>query len=182
MSEVTLKQMTDYILALGAADIDHSGKSYLAHAIGVSRDLEAWGCDGELSRAAVFHSIYGTEYFQKFTLPLERRGELSELIGERAERFAYWNCAMNRPTFDEDVFRTEGPYRLRDRFTEEDVPLSEADFNDVIRIHLCDWLEQVGRSGMWDYRREAYAQMAVRLGGIAEESYARVFGNNNVAS
>ncbi len=182
MSAVTLKQMTDYIQALGAADIEHSGKSYLAHAIGVSRDLEAWGCDEELARAAVFHSVYGTEYFQKFTLPLDRRGELSELIGERSERFAYWNCAMNRPTFDEDVFKTAGPYRLRDRFTNEDVPLSETDFDDVCRIHLCDWLEQVGRSEMWDYRRDAYAQMATRLGGVAQESYVRVFGEKSLVS
>ena len=39
----------------------------------------------------MFHSIYGTERFQGFTLPLERRGEISALIGERAERLAYLN-------------------------------------------------------------------------------------------
>ena len=45
----------------------------------------------------MFHSIYGTEKFQGFTLPLERRAEVRALIGDRAERLAYLNCAKDGP-------------------------------------------------------------------------------------
>jgi len=174
-----LKRMADFIRDVGATDVSHSERTYLAHAVGVHNDLKRWGCDDDLAKAAVFHSIYGTELFQRFTLPLERRGEVRELIGERAEWFAYLNCAMNREEFDKAVFQTEGPYFLHDRFTGERVPMSESDFNELVRMHLCDWLEQVHHSRMWDYRRAAYRQMAQRLGGIAEKEYQQVFAQEN---
>lgn len=53
--------------------------------------------------------------------------------------------------------------------------MTEQDFNDLMRIHLCDWLEQVARWGQWDYRRAAFERMAQRLGGIAAERFAAVF-------
>ena len=58
------KDLTDYIIALGAAEISHSDKTYLAHAIGVYNDMKAWNGTDELCRAALFHSIYGTQGFQ----------------------------------------------------------------------------------------------------------------------
>ena len=70
--------------------------TYLAHGAGVYRDLKSWGCSQELCDAGMFHSIYGTELFQDFTLPLERRGEVRNLIGERAERLVYLNCCLLR--------------------------------------------------------------------------------------
>ena len=124
----------------------------------------------------MFHSIYGTEKFQGFTLPLERRGEVRALIGDRAERLAYLNCAMDRASFDRALDQAAEPYRIIDRITGEEVALSRHDFDDLCRVHLFDWLEQVPRSREWDYRRAAYRRMAERLGGPAEERFQRVFG------
>src|SRR6202044_787715 len=114
------------------------------------------------------HSIYGTEMFQGFTLPLERRAEVRALIGDRAERLAYLNCAMDRASFDRALDGTAEPYRIIDRITGEAIALSGRDFDDLCRVHLYDWLEQVPRSHEWDYRREAYQKMAQRLGRPAE--------------
>ncbi|GAB4142081.1 MAG: hypothetical protein Tsb009_12140 [Planctomycetaceae bacterium] len=177
----SFKQMTNFIREVGADDVSHSERTYLAHAIGVYNDMKKWGCNEDLCHAAIFHSIYGTELFQRFTLPLERRDEVRAMIGNTAEQIAYLNCAMDREHFDRAIFQTEGPYYIRDRFTGEDVPLTEAEFNDMVRLHLCDWLEQVDHSKMWDYRRDAYRQMAVRLGGIALEEYDRVFALEDAA-
>ena len=94
--ESTFKDLTDFLITIGVDEIKHTDKGYLAHAIGVHNDLREWGCGVALCRAAMFHSIYGTEFFQGFTFPIERRGEIRELIGERAEKLAYWNCAINR--------------------------------------------------------------------------------------
>lgn len=169
------KQWIDFLKSEGADQISHSEKTYLGHAVAVFNDMQSWQCDDDLCRAALFHSIYGTQLFQRYAFPLERRHELREMIGERAELFAYWNCAMDREAFDQEVFRTEVPFQLIDRFADREIELSADDFDDLCRLHLCDWLEQVERADEWDYRREGYRQMAERLGGIALELYNRVF-------
>ena len=177
----TYKQMTDFLLGLGTEQVSHTNKTYLAHVIGVYRFMEARGCTEELCRAGMFHSIYGTELFQRFALPLERRAEVRALIGERAERLAYLNCAMDRASFDRAVERGEAPYKILDRFIGAEVEVSEEDLTDLSRVHLYDWLEQVPRSQMPDYRREAYRRLATRLGGPALESYDRVFATLTAA-
>lgn len=177
--ETTFKQLTDFLVALGTDKVAHTEGIYLAHAIGVHNDLRDWGCDEDVCCAGMFHSIYGTELFQDFTLPLERRDEVRRLIGERAEKLAYLNCAMDRATYDAAVQGGEAPFQFRDRLTTETVELSEQVFHDLVTIHLCDWLEQVERSQMWDYRLQAYQDMANYLGGVALENYRNVFANIN---
>lgn len=169
------KRLTDFLIEQGVEQVSHTKKSYLAHLIGVYRDLEAQGCSEELCRAGMFHSIYGTEKFQGFKLPVEKRREVRALIGERAEWLAYLNCAMDRSSFDRALQETREPCRIIDRLTGEEVLLMRGDFDDLCRVHLYDWLEQVPRSQQWDYRRAAYRHMAERLGEAAKEAYDRVF-------
>ena len=76
------------------------------------------------------------------------------------------------------MIRRKAPYPIKDRLIGEDIVLDEATLDDLVNVHLCDWLEQVGRSESWDYRREEFRQMAVRLGGVAMESYERVYGDS----
>jgi hypothetical protein len=169
------KKFTDFLIGMGIEQIPHTQKSYLGHLIAVFRLLEAEGCSEDVCRAGMFHSIYGTEMFQGFKLPLERRAEVRALIGDRAERLAYVNCAMDRATFDHVISQAEEPYRITDRITGEEIQLSHRDFDDLCRVHLVDWLEQVARAQKWDYRRAAYRKIAKRLGPQAEENYERVF-------
>jgi hypothetical protein len=176
------KRLTSFLTGLGVEEVPHSSKSYLAHLVGVYRYMEARGCGAELCRAGMFHSIYGTELFQGFKLPLDRRADVSALVGERAERLAYLNCAMDRASFDRAVAQAEGPYAFTDRITGAEVRLSPADFDDLCRVHLYDWLEQVPRSRKWEYRRDAYRRLAERLGGPAKEAYDHVFAEAPAAS
>jgi hypothetical protein len=170
------KHLTDFLVGLGIEKIGHTQKSYLGHLIGVYRFMEAEGCSEELCRAGMFHSIYGTQQFQGFKLPLERRHEVRDLIGERAERLGYLNCAIDRAVFDRVVEEDGSSYQIRDRITGEDVVLAREDFDDLCRVHLYDWLEQVPRSAMsWGFRRRPYRRMAERLGPHAIEAYDRVF-------
>jgi hypothetical protein len=170
------KRLTDFLVGMGVGQVAHTHKSYLAHLIAVHRYLEAQGCPEEVCRAGLFHSIYGTERFQGFTLPLERRPEVRALLGERAERLAYLNCAVDRASLDRALEGEAGPYPIRDRITGEEVRLARDDFDDLCRVHLCDWLEQVPRSRLgWGYRRAAYRRMAERLGQAARGAYDHVF-------
>lgn len=176
----TFKELTDYLVSLGTSDIEHSEKSYLAHAIGVRNDMKTWGESDDLCHAALFHSIYGTQQFQGFTLPLDCRPELQSLIGEYAEKIAFVNCFMDRDTLDNQVREIKESYSITNRETGEEMLLTKRDFDDLARLHLCDWLEQVERSGAWGSRREAYRGMAERLGGVALESYDKVFAKEPV--
>jgi hypothetical protein len=176
------RTMIDFLRALGTEDVPHSGdKGFLAHLVGVFRDLEAWNCERDVCRAGLFHSIYGTELFQRFSLPQERRTEVRALIGDRAERIAFVNCLMDRSTFDA-LLESDGPYFIRNRETGETIELSREDYDDLVRVHLCDWLEQVPRSNRWDYRRDAYRRMAKRLGGVALDSFEHVYAAAPAAS
>jgi hypothetical protein len=169
-----LKPLTDFLVALGIARVSHTKSTYLAHLISVYQDMKKAGCTEEVSRAGLFHSIYGTELFQGFKLPLEQRVELRRMIGERAEKLAYLNCAMDRASFDRGLTQPSGPYRFIDRITGETVELDKADYDDLCRVHLFDLVEQVSRSQRWDYRRDSYRKMAERLGGSALAAYDRV--------
>jgi hypothetical protein len=176
------RNLTDFLIGIGVEGISHTNKTYLAHLIGVYRLMSDQGCTEELCRAGMFHSVYGTELFGRFALPLERRPEVRALIGDRAERLAYLNCAMDRSSFDAAVARAEEPYRFRDRFTGQEVELDQTDFDDLCRVHLYDWLEQVPRSKWWEYRRAAYRQTAARLGGVAQEAHDRAFAGESAGA
>src|SRR5437868_2498236 len=162
------KRLTDFLTGLGIATVAHTEKTYLAHLVSLYRLMQSRGFTEEVCRAGMFHSIYGTEKFQGFKLSVDRRPDVRALVGERAERLAYLNCAMDRASFDRAAEWPEAPYPLTDRLTGEEVRLTAADFDDLCRVHLYDWLEQVPRSRQWDYRRAAYRRLAARLGAAAE--------------
>jgi hypothetical protein len=172
----TWKELTDFLVSLGIEQVADTQKNYLAHLISVYKLMQSAGCDEELCRAGLFHSIYCTEKFQGFKLPLSRRSELADMIGSRAERLAYWNCQMDRSSFDELLGQLEGPYQLRERETGELMVLTRREFDDLCSVHLFDWLEQAPRSSFgWNYRRNAYRTMAQRVGAQALQNYDRVF-------
>src|SRR4051794_3186835 len=118
------RRLTGFLLGIGIEQVPHTHKSYLAHLVAVHNLLEKQGCLPDVCRAGMFHSIYGTERFQGFKLSLERRAEVRELIGDRAERLAYLNCAVDRASFDRIVDQAAEPYTIRDRITAAEVALS----------------------------------------------------------
>ena len=112
MTDPLYKQMTAFLLGQGIEEMEHTGKTYLGHLIAVHRMMEEQACSTDACRAGLFHSIYGTEAFQRFQLPLNRRAEVRDLIGERAERLAYLNCAMDRASFDAALQRGQSRMAL----------------------------------------------------------------------
>ena len=168
------KQMTTFLVDQGTDGIPHTGGAFLTHLVSVCRDLEAWDAEMPVCRAGMFHSIYGTELFQRFAFPEERREEIQELIGERAEFVAWVNCVMDRDSFCEQIERT-APYEITNRLTGNPIELDEQQFTDLCTVHLCDWLEQLPRLKKWDYRRKSFQKLADRLGGVARESFDAVY-------
>lgn len=53
----TFNELTDFFQQVGASDVTHTTKTYLAHAISVHGDLKKWGCDEEMQNVGLFHTI-----------------------------------------------------------------------------------------------------------------------------
>ncbi|MDE2746894.1 MAG: hypothetical protein OXI41_13040 [Chloroflexota bacterium] len=174
-----LPELLDFLYSLGTAEIDHTGHDFLTHLRAVHDLLAEHDAGDELAAAGLFHSIYGTERFQDFCLPLDRRQQVGDLIGERAERIAWLNCIMDRSTFDSAVSAAlsgEIDLAISDRDGNPPIELTIDQLRDLATVHLFDWLEQVERSEFgWGYRRVAYREMAQLLGPEVEALYDEVF-------
>ncbi|MEM7010369.1 MAG: DUF6817 domain-containing protein [Verrucomicrobiota bacterium] len=171
-----LKRYSDFLVGIGTESVEHTGESsFLKHLFAVYHDLKRWGYDEEICLAGLFHSVYGTDKFRRFALPLDRRDDVRDLIGERAERLAYFFCAMDRKSFDASLARGIEPYSMIDRFTGGTIEFNAPDFEDLCKMVLVDWLEQVPRSKQWDYRRETHQRLAERLGPFAVQERERVY-------
>lgn len=178
----TFKQLTNWFIETGADSVAHTEKGYLAHAIGVYNDLKAWGLGEDFARAGLFHSIYGTQVFQGFTLPVDRREEVREMIGEHWEQLCWLNCFMERESLYAQWDVDADTYTIKHRETGDPIELDRRTYDDLCTLHLCDWLEQVERSDMWDFQRSQFRNLANRLGGIAQESYDTVFSREPKAT
>ena len=88
------------------AALEHNGEeSFANHLVGVQSVLRSWSASETLCNAALFHSIYGTEGFQGYKLPLSHREEIAGLIGPEAERLAWIFCMVDRASVDASVLR-----------------------------------------------------------------------------
>jgi len=178
----------------------HNGEeAFDDHLVGVQSVLRTWGAKETLCNAALFHSIYGTEGFQGYKLPLSHRSEIAALIGEDAERLAWIFCMVDRPTVDQTVMNPPRPsdpppsFRSRLELGDFEIRLRSYDeWFDFVTLSLADWLEQVegaarkanpavrwGKGEAWAYRRDSYKAMAQILeqGGlkVAAQMYEEVF-------
>jgi hypothetical protein len=167
------------------AVLDHTGDSaFDEHLKGVQSVLRYWGSPSHLTNAGLFHSIYGTEGFQGFSLPLSERAAIQTLIGEKAERLSFWFCMVDRSTLDKTVFDWKEPVdpdfvfqmRARPELGRFDLTLNKEEWLDFVELTLADWLEQVEgaatipsslffwKSGeAFAYRRLAYRKMSAIL-------------------
>ncbi len=75
-------------LSLGCGELEHdSHVPFLSHLVGTHRILTQWGAGAELCDAGLFHSVYGTEYFDATTGAT--RPQIRDVIGAGAEAEDY---------------------------------------------------------------------------------------------
>mmetsp|Transcript_12428 Transcript_12428/g.29135 ORF Transcript_12428/g.29135 Transcript_12428/m.29135 type:complete len:319 (+) Transcript_12428:151-1107(+) len=163
--------------------LEHTGSAaFDEHLKGVQAVLRYWGSPVHVTNAGLFHSIYGTEGFQGFSLSLDERPAIKELIGEKAEKLAFVFCMVDRSTFDKTVFDWKEEdsasnasvynFRARPELGRFDITLTKQEWLDFIELSLADWLEQVEGAAakenplfLWKkgeayaYRRLAYRKM-----------------------
>jgi len=135
------------------AALKHNGEeAFDDHLIGVQSVLRSWGASETLCNAALFHSIYGTEGFQGYKLPLSHRAEVAGLIGADAERLAWIFCMVDRATVDATVLPAPRPgasfYARPDLGRFEITLRGEKEWLAFLTLSLADWLEQVYRQAL----------------------------------
>ena len=134
MSEINSKKL-NFILESTKAH-KHNGKTFFDHLLQTSGIVEKL-CQKigikeyqYLVDAALFHSIYGTDYFEHNTAI--SREKITLIIGERAEQLVYFFCSL--PERNIQILQHKFDKRLqRDLYILEYANLLELSITDVQR-------------------------------------------------
>ncbi|MET0646173.1 MAG: cyclophane-containing peptide 2OG-Fe(II) oxygenase YhhC [Pyrinomonadaceae bacterium] len=84
MSEEEFGELVALLRDIGADTVPHSNRYLIDHLQGTCRLLQKWQCDGDVCKAGLFHSVFGTPSFPRPLIGAERAEALREAIGERA--------------------------------------------------------------------------------------------------
>jgi hypothetical protein len=129
----------------------HSDHGLLAHLLGTRQLLVEWEARPALCDAGLFHSVYGTDCYELKAVPLTMRNGVQQLIGEEAESLVWLFCTMRRET----LFQNPGPkgeLRVQHRLTDEWLPLTKIQYEDLLTMTIANTLEAFPRCS-WYWRR-----------------------------
>jgi len=177
------------------------GGNFLAHLQGCEDLMREWQRkDGKqlipdtMCLAGLYHSIYGTQGYQAFRFPPERRDEIRQVVGARGEATCFYTCVMERGSWhklvlaNKDLKRGETPQgALRPRSYgsvvdvgyvtgDEQFHLSADEYTDMCATYLAHRLEhneKNRRYGVPGKEEAVFEAMAKHVGGAALEEYRR---------
>lgn len=147
MSQVVEKELhqarLDFLNEHQASDISHSGRDLLTHLQGTHDILRRWQLSDELCLAGMFHSVYGTDGFNKQPVPMRKRAQVRALIGTEAERLVFLFCTVRRIT----LFDLNGLAGIKFRDEHYTCDISEDEFSALLHLEYANTLEQCGELG-----------------------------------
>jgi len=129
----------------------HSDRGLFDHLLGTRQLLVEWEARPALCDAGLFHSVYSTDHYELKALPLSRRDDVRELIGDEAESLVFLFCMMRRETLYDNL-RKDRDFSVKHRLTGEWIPLTEGQFRDLITLSFANCLEAFPRCA-WNDRR-----------------------------
>ncbi|WP_063752854.1 DUF6817 domain-containing protein [Streptomyces sp. NRRL S-350] len=152
-----------FLHAHEADRIPHPGGTLLAHLRRVAALLADWGCDPAVQAAGLCHAAYGTDGFDRTLLSPDRREELADLIGRRAEALVHLYASCDRAA----VYPRLGVERtpvFRDRFTGDERTPTEEELRAFLAITVANELDVLAHN----------AELAARYGPDLYGLFARV--------
>ncbi len=175
--EQKIGEIVDFLIAHGAANNVHSGRSLLHHLLGTMNQLSIWEASETLCIAGLVHSVYGTECFQGSIIDRQMRDRVRQEVGSEAEQLAYLFGVMVNASF---FAALEGvpPYELRNRLNGQPIAIDEEQLTDLCLLHLANWFEQRPRLPP-EYRlilRHEYAKMISFLPATAARALCDAYG------
>jgi hypothetical protein len=159
----SLEARIRFLREANTGSMPHTDRGLLDHLLGTRKLLVDWGAPPAVCDAGLFHSVYGTEHYEPVALPLSMRAAVRDLIGEEAECLAWLFCFMRRETFDGNLLRREGEFAIQHRLTAERIPLSTAEFRDLVTMTFANTLEAMPRLS-WAVRRNCRNYLRPFLG------------------
>lgn len=87
----------DFLIAQGAGDTAHSGRTLLDHLVNTYILLKDMGADEDVALAGLFHSVYGTNIFKTSVVDDAQTNAIRDLIGDRALTLVHWFATLDRP-------------------------------------------------------------------------------------
>jgi aspartyl/asparaginyl beta-hydroxylase/uncharacterized protein DUF6817 len=157
VDDFTADRVIAFLQAEGAATRGHGGdRTLLDHLVGTYEILRRWEQPAWLARAALIHSVYGTEVYRHQLIPVTRRREVSALVGEQAERVAHLFAVTPRRLIFAGTHRwAPGLVPARDDGSGEApaAPPTRDELDALVLLHLANLAEQArapdGSPGTW---------------------------------
>jgi hypothetical protein len=146
-----LEKRISFLRRAGTEAMPHSGRALLDHLLGTRNLLIEWEARPALCDAGLFHSVYGTQYYELKAIPVSMRDEVRQLIGDEAELLAWLFCMMRREALGQNLERN-GNLRVQHRLTDEWLPLTRVHFQDLMTMTFANSLEAVPRASWIDRR------------------------------
>jgi hypothetical protein len=148
------------LVTLGVDDVTHMTGDLGKHLRGTFERLQTWDSPEELCVAGLFHAVYGTYGSVDALVGLEKRPDVTAIIGRRAEEIVYVYAACDRPYFYPRVARDEHPQYL-DRFTSDVFALTGEGLGSFCELTLANELDVFASNG--DAYLEQYGRYYVPL-------------------
>jgi len=142
--------LIEFLQESGTGVVRHGeGRSLLAHLQGTARIVTSWDQPETVQRAALFHSVYGTDSFRRTTLALEERARLRAMIGDDAERLVYLFCVLSRVDLRKRLRESgaRAPLRVRHHASPDTELLGPREICALVILHLANLAEQARSPG-----------------------------------
>lgn len=127
-----------------AKNILHTNNNLLCHLKGTMGILVGWNVEIYISTAGLFHSVYGTEVFKYSLIPKNLRGNVKNIIGEKAENITYLFGVMIRSHFLSQLGNNLDKFIIN-RFNNLIIKISNKEYNDLCYLYVANRLEQHSR-------------------------------------
>lgn len=139
LSQAMRERREELLRALGANATGHGDRLLLDHLRVVHALLYRWRGDDAVSRAGLFHSIYGSQAFPVALASPADRIRVSAVIGEKSESIVYAFGRCDRGLLFSSSPR---PSQFHDRITGELIDLNLELLQALVEIEAANMLEQ----------------------------------------
>ena len=135
------KAFLEALRQFGAYEFEHSTRHLSDHLIGTHNLLQSWDASTETCIAGLFHSIYGTKYYESQAVQLPDREKVRTLIGTEAELLVFLFCVTDRREFFVNVGCSS--CMLHDARNATQYTITPKLLEHLISIEVANWLEIV---------------------------------------
>ena len=125
---------------LGVGEFAHIDGSLIDHLQGTRKLLKKWSASNILQDAGLYHAAYGTANYADSFISLQKRDEISNIIGSEAESIVYLYCACDREYFWPQIGTTP-KLKYKNRFTNELRSLNSQQLSNFCELTVANEIE-----------------------------------------